>query len=198
MPTGYTAELVQNGQSFEDFVTGCMRAFGACVHMRDDSFDEKPKPPERSNYHTKALNDATKELKELKEIEDVEGWARPILDEKITSAENYLEERKVVLKRIIEMIDKVKKWTPPTSDHVNFKNFMLEQLETTLNYDGDVSYYENEIKNLKNTTPEQLYEARIDQVKWSVKYHTEEKEKEDNRIDGAGEWINAVYKSLGI
>ena len=42
MPTGYTDKIV-NDQSFEDFLLGCARAFGACVHQYDEAMNEKPR-----------------------------------------------------------------------------------------------------------------------------------------------------------
>ena len=35
MPTGYTAPI-KDGISFNDFMWGCARAFGALIMMRDD------------------------------------------------------------------------------------------------------------------------------------------------------------------
>ena len=44
MPTGYT-EDIYNGKdvTFKDFALKCARAFGACVHQREDNIDDPPR-----------------------------------------------------------------------------------------------------------------------------------------------------------
>ena len=44
MPTGYTTDIY-NGKdvTFKDFALKCARAFGACIHQREDNIDDLPK-----------------------------------------------------------------------------------------------------------------------------------------------------------
>jgi len=66
MPTGYTAKLMESGQTFQDFVMQCARAFGACVMMRDDPMDAPiPERFEPSDYNVKRLAEAKAELVKL-------------------------------------------------------------------------------------------------------------------------------------
>ena len=66
MPTGYTAKLMENGQSFQEFVMFCARAMGVCVMMRDDSLDKPiPEKFEPSDYELKEMAKARTELDRL-------------------------------------------------------------------------------------------------------------------------------------
>ena len=52
MPTGYTAKIA-DGQTFEEFILSCARAFGALVEMRDEPADAPiPEEFKPSAYHT--------------------------------------------------------------------------------------------------------------------------------------------------
>ena len=54
MPTGYTATLVEHGQTFPEFAMQCAKAFGACITLRDEPFDAPiPTKFKASTWHTK-------------------------------------------------------------------------------------------------------------------------------------------------
>ena len=60
MPTGYT-EDIYNGKdvTFKDFALKCARAFGACVHQRDDDANDPPKLREpNTGYYEERLKKA--------------------------------------------------------------------------------------------------------------------------------------------
>ena len=59
MPTGYTAKLMEQGQTFPEFIMSCARAFGALIMMRDDPANAPiPEKFEPSDYHVRALKKA--------------------------------------------------------------------------------------------------------------------------------------------
>jgi len=42
MPTGYTQGILDGTtKDFKEFAKHCMKAFGACVHMRDDDMKKE-------------------------------------------------------------------------------------------------------------------------------------------------------------
>jgi hypothetical protein len=58
MPTGYTAKLMEEGQSFPEFAMRCARNFGALIMMRDESLDVPiPEQFEPSDYYRKKLSE---------------------------------------------------------------------------------------------------------------------------------------------
>jgi hypothetical protein len=174
MPTGYTADVVDGKLTdFKQFVMTCARAFGACIEMRDDSMD-KPIPEEftPNTYFKKELEEARKRLIDLKhmtfkQLSDatISSYLKALEDYNTRKA-RYLEEQA----RLDAMQREVEAWTPPSKDHKELKNFMLEQLkiskipidylkapkllsvsawvrEQTESLTRDINYYSNEWKN---------------------------------------------------
>ena len=198
MPTGYTAELCEKEQSFALFALGCARAFGACIEQRESPQNELPKVPEENSYHETEHQAAVAEVARLESMPVVDRIAlgKKKRQKEIADCNASIKRKTVVRNRILKMIDAVNQWQPPSPDHVGFKEFMLEQLGTTLNHDGDVEYYKRELNKAKNSTPMSYYDDKVESAKWSVKYHKENMEKEVDRNNGRKEWINALYDSF--
>src|SRR5438128_1642271 len=70
MPTGYTAELHDKGQSFEEFVWTCARAFGGLLHMREDDLNAPLRlhAEEGRNYGAETLKEEQAELERLRKL----------------------------------------------------------------------------------------------------------------------------------
>lgn len=195
MPTGYTSGIYQGEKkiSFRDFALGCARAFGALIVMRDEP-GEAPIPDEfkPGDYHEKALKIAEESL------ERISKWAVPDADVEADLAyksnceqwDKAKEKQDALRARYEEMLAHVAAWDPPTPDHRELKNFMREQLETSIKH--DCSMYER---------PEREggleYRAKmIKSAEWSVKYQKEELQKEIDRCRERTEWVQALKKSL--
>ncbi len=81
MPTGYTS-FIENGKvrTAKQFLHLCLRAFGVCINMRDDSLEVKDDYTkdllkgfqEDIDYHKKRLKIAEKKLSEIKSISEEE------------------------------------------------------------------------------------------------------------------------------
>ena len=66
MPTGYTAKIA-DGQTFEEFILSCARAFGALVEMRDEPADAPiPEEFKPSAYHTTQIGVARAKMEEIR------------------------------------------------------------------------------------------------------------------------------------
>lgn len=153
MPTGYTAGILDGKvKTFPEFAKLCMKAFGACVHMRDENMDAEYKPIIPSTYYKKELEQEEKKLKKIKSYSDYK-----IIRERT----KQLEERKAYAeKRILEITDNRNKlesfmkdaqtYIPPTTDHTGVKKFMIEQLQTTIDHDGSTEYYDKELIEIQN------------------------------------------------
>ncbi len=73
MPTGYTAILMEKGQTFQEFIMGCARAFGALIEMRDSPNDAPiPDKFEPSDYHAKRIIELREKLAKFKLMTDAE------------------------------------------------------------------------------------------------------------------------------
>lgn len=96
--------------------------------------------------------------------------------------------------RLCSMRNKVVAWTPPTPNHKNLKDFMLEQIKISMH---DLSYYTKEIINLQTRSTKSLIANKTEDLKDGVEYHKKELEKETIRYNGNNDWLEQLYKSVG-
>lgn len=200
MPTGYTYK-VENGEvtELEDFVMDCARGFGALAELRDTPNAEIPEEFEVSAYAINREKSAREELEKWHNISDEELMAYLL--------EDYDRERENIKNGIVEsieqsrryeaMTEKVKNWTPPTDDHINLKNFMLEQLEMS---NSDVlPLWSRRLERLQIPTAENLQNERerlIKNAEDSLRYAVNALEKEKARAQENTEWLKDLRSSL--
>lgn len=194
MPTGYTADIAK-GITFEQYALNCARAFGALIMMRDEpSSTPIPERFEPSDYHIKALASAKEDLARY------DAMSRD--DANAAANEDYLAEVERYEKRIADstelrnkynaMLAQVVQWDAPTVDHLKLKDFMIEQLRSSIDFDCSTDYY---------TKPEPLVGSvwlaqRITKARESVAYHERENAQEIERTNSRNAWIKALRDSL--
>jgi len=200
MATGYTSKLSEGEQSFEEFALQCARAFGACVMQRDDPMDNPPELQEPSKYYQEELIRAQKSLAKFNETkkEDYLSEFNDYLKKSRQYNEKQKKERLELKKRYQKMLKKVKNWEQPSADHKGLKDFMIEQLESSIAYDCDGDYYEREEKLLEKLTFDEWYEQKKNEVNRSLEYFAAENKKEVERAAERNKWILALYESLKI
>lgn len=199
MPTGYTAELCERDQSFEEFALRCSRAFGALIEMRDDPLDAPiPEAFKPSDYLTNALASAKAELARLSSMneEEAERWGSEQKSRYIALRRESLAKTLAIRNRLGEMVEKVVKWEPPTSEHRELKEFMLEQLRSTIKYDGNTSYCESDIAAAEAKSPQLYWIDAQQSAKRNVAYYTEEITKEEKRYKSRNAWLRQLRDSL--
>lgn len=203
MPTGYTVGIIDGTtETFQDFAKRCMRAFEATIHMRDESMDKEYEPRIPSDYHIKALKKANKKLKRAKTLTDSE----IIKNRKahITKNKTYylkrIEETKKAKERLDFFLEKAKAFNPPTKDHEGIAKFMIEQIETTINHDGDTKYYDNELSKidaqLSDINADKIRAEMIADAKRDIKYHTKEHNAELKRCEDSNKWVSDLLAVL--
>ena len=192
MPSGYTSPIYDKRNiSFEEFVLTCARAFGPCIHQRDNDFNEKPKLRELDiQYHLDALEQAKNYKKPTKA--EFEAYKK----EKIAEAHKSLEEARSLRERYTVMLQKVKNWNPPTPDHDGLKNFMIEQLESSIKWDCHEDYRSNDVSSWEKMKYSDYVKELTSSNKRSIEYHTEEIAKEKKNVEFTNKWITALYDNL--
>jgi hypothetical protein len=203
MPTGYTAGIIDGEiKDFKQFATLCMRAFGATVHMRDEDLEKPFEPRVPSDYHTKQIEKANQLLKDARELSDNE-----IIDKRkaelFNSKKHYVDGIAKAIeneKRLTGILESVKAWQPPTSEHTGIKDFMIEQLQGTINQDADTTYYENGLnlieKELQNLSPALLRAIMINKAEEDLSYHRKELAAELRRCNESNTWVEVFLTSL--
>ena len=191
MPTGYTTDLT----TFDDYLLRCARAFGACMHQRDDDSGSPPELRAVSNYYHNRLEDLNKELKNL------------TTGPRVTIAESWLEKQTVSYKEGIDkanklrdkynaMLNKVNAWVPPTEEHQELKSFMKDQLCRSIDGDCDIRYYENGLASLESMSLDEIYDKLVTDCLENIQYASDSFSKEINSVRKSNEWIIALWESI--
>jgi hypothetical protein len=204
MPTGYTA-AVQDGTitEFKDYALQCARAFGACVMQRDDDPSEPPKEQEESSYYRERVDETLKEIEVLGNLSDeelVESEKNANLRE-IDECKQRLEDKKIERLRYDDMLKKVRAWEAPSEEHLDYKEFMTNQLVESIGFDCGDNYYEDNLQNavfkFENTpTAKEIREERMADLQRDLEYYRKNLAEEKDRVFGRNQWIRQLYKSL--
>ena len=204
MPTGYTAGILDGKvNTFEEFATVCTRAFGATIHMRDNPMDSPYEPRTPSDYHTNSIQSKRERLEEIESMSDekiVEDFNTQ-LGEDLKYHQTKMEEDKRNLEKLNSMLGSAKSWVPPTEDHQPFRNFMIEQIESTIKVDGDPSYHVNKMVGIKKQmeegiNPKEYREETIQEIKSQISYHETEYQKELVRCKDSNDWMDKFFESI--
>jgi hypothetical protein len=199
MPTGYTAKLAEGEQSFRDFVLTCARAFGACIDLRDSPLDAPiPEEFKASPHYQEAQNNAVAELDRLTAMTDDErrAYGEKQKAERVASCRKYIAKEAAQRKRYEGMVGQVQAWVPPSSEHENLKEFMLEQLQSSIKFDCSSSYWAERLTSAESADPLSLYQEAVDSAKSSVGYYEKHIEEEKKRADGNTNWVRQLRESL--
>lgn len=144
MPTGYTAPIYEGEKdfTFEKFAMRCARNFGACVSMREEPLDveiDLDKHFRSSDFYKVALERAEKAYQEFLDNPPTEEQLGREYDEKIERNRKEFLEKKLYYEQMRErfwnMLRAAQEWEPPTPEHNKLKDFMVKQLEYSLNFD---------------------------------------------------------------
>lgn len=196
MPTGYTADIAK-GINFATFAMNCARAFGACVTIRDDPGGGEAIPDqfEPDTYHADAVVAAEGRLAELLKMTDPE--KERAAAEAWDKAESHRVMRIAELRKLRaeyeSMRAQVAAWRPPTPDHEGLKEFMLSQLDQSIDFDCDERFY---------STPEQRMSGpewhayEVEDVRRSIETHSRQHAAEVQRAASRTAWVKALRASL--
>jgi hypothetical protein len=173
MPTAFT-DYIENGEltKFSDFAKLCTRAFDAAIHMRDEGLDTPYIKREVDLYYKERVSDIENEIKILKDNpSEVYESYKKALSEDINLYKDEIKQRNSRKEIVASLIKEANEWLPPTKEHENFKNFVLEQLKYA-EQDVDTFYYETTIidwqRELDTATLENFVEGRTSELneKW--------------------------------
>lgn len=134
MASSLTYKVRDDKISFNEFVWRCARQMEPLIHMRDQSIDAKIhfniQNFDDQTYHQKRVEEYQKELKRLSFIHKtdlIQEWN----DEYLKRHQEAIETKKkdaTIRKNYTKMLSKVKKWKPPTQNHLHLKELMISQL----------------------------------------------------------------------
>lgn len=195
MPTEYTAKLMEEGQSFQEFALTCARNFGALIMMRDEPLDA-PIPDEfvPSGYYDKKLEETTALLTELLSMtqEQQLEFGNAAKTEGLNRLNAWLRRERTQNARLFDMKIKVLGWIPPRT-HQPLRDFMLQQIEVSMD---TTDYVENAIANAEAMPPSEFYSRSVSNAASNIKRYTENRSDELRRTWKRNEWIKQLRDSL--
>lgn len=199
MPSGYTADIADGTiKDFPVFAMRCARAFGALIEMRDDPMDTPiPETLKRfdsdSRYHEK-LREARDELDRLRTMSPIQIAldCDAAYEKEMKSWDENCAERNQKLARYEAMLNMVYTWMPPSEDHVKMKEFMIEQI--TQSIDWDCKIHMDWMPKLMS--PSEWHAHVIDRAIWDVNYYEEQLEKELQSKNDSNLWLSQLRDSL--
>jgi hypothetical protein len=196
--TGYTYDLVEKNLSFKEFVLRCARAIGYLIEMRDDPMDAPiPEEFEPDSFYLDRMYDAEQDLRYYESMTEAEKIAegKRIQARELNGYVESLEKAEKEDTILKEMLDKVRAWNPPTSEHEGLKNFMIEQLACSM-HDSNAQSYKNWIKQTKSKNPESYIDELIERSRENVPYYKKLYDKEVEQTAKKNAWIKALRDSL--
>lgn len=201
MPTIYTLGILDGTtKDFTQFAKHCSRAF--MIHLRDEPINSEYKKREVYDYHIKAIEKAKAELKQANSLSDEE----LIIREKnrlIEVKKYHLESKEKDELNKIKLnlfLEKAKRYVPPTENHQDIANFMIEQLEKTIEFDCNSNYHIEELKTIdskieKVNADDIRSEIRVKATK-DIAYHTKEHKADVKRCKEYNKWYDDFIKNL--
>ena len=203
MPTGYTAGIIDGTTvTFPYFAKQCMRAFGATIHMRDENMDKEYEPKTPSDYHVKALVKAKEMLKQAETFTDAEliEMRTKELEESILYHTERIAKTKIANAKLEEFLTKAIEFKAPTPEHEGLKKFMVEQLQSTIDFDGKTDYHDRSLAEvemeLKNIDANQIRFSLIEKANKDISYHLKEHKAELKRCSESNAWVESLLGAL--
>ena len=122
-----------------EFALRCARSFGVCIDMRELPFDTPvPERFELESHYQEDIDKAVAKYEAFMALSDEEKAAELERKYNKTVAEYSEHEKKenarrrVLRQRYESMLEKIKKWQPPTPEHVNIRDFMIRQVQDSI------------------------------------------------------------------
>jgi hypothetical protein len=198
MPTGYTA-AVGDGTitDFTEYALQCARAFGACVTLRDEPLGSEIPEFEASDYNAKKLAEAEKALSDFLAMTEPERRELHAAEhtKNIEAAEQGIAQKTEQRERYEAMLEKAKLFRSPSPEHTEYATFLVSQLEESIGWDCDTSYYEK----LQRPVPFAEWKSKkIKDLSRDFEYHTKGHQEELERTASRNKWVRQLKEALGI
>jgi len=192
MPTGYTA-CIEDGATFEKFVLHCACSrFYDCSKLPDEEVSS-------SDFYSEKLVECEERLKRLESINDKEAEiaARNEYEDGLKYEAEHKNNSVKLKKKYLTMLKKVQAWNPPSDDHIDLKQYMIDQINMSIESDcyaaepGYVSMFHKPQINGKD-----WLEIQKEKTLKNIEYYKTEDQKERERVEWKNRWIRLLRKSL--
>lgn len=198
MPTGYTAGVGDGTiTDFTEYALQCARNFGACVTLRDEPLGSEIPEFEASDYNATKLAEAEKALAEFLAMPEPKRREMHAAEHEknIEAAQRGIAQKIEQRQRYESMLGRAKAFQAPSPDHDEYAKFLVSQLEDSIDWDCDTSYYEN----LKTPVPFAEWKSKkVKDLTRDIEYHTKGHREEMERTASRNKWVRQLKEALGI
>ena len=200
MPTGLTAPICEGREdyTFEKFAMRCARGFGALIALRDEPLDveiDLDKHFQPSDYYKKALKRAQKAYQDFIDNPPTEEVLSAQYDEYVErhkrGFQEEVKESETVRQRYMAMLLRVNDWVPPTEEHQGLKDYMVKQIQDSIDFDCRV--YEPRIVTREEYIKSYMSPAHLLR---DIEYYSEEYKNEVHACQKRKEWVMQLMDSL--
>lgn len=162
--------------------------------MRDEPADAPvPDAFTPSKYHAERIGELEQEIARLEALTPEEAATHAANDRKAAEQRNADRSVKVaeIRGKYETMLEQVRAWEPPSTDHDGLKGFMIDQLRESIEF--DCRPYEEPLPPLDGGVwrSEQLENAYR-----SLGYHHKEHGKELERVEQRNRWVRQLRESV--
>ena len=188
MTTGYTQQIIDGTvKTPKEFLHLCLRNFGICVSMRNESFNIqgdyteyiKKYYQDTIGYLNKALENAKKEYARISNLSDDDLYEMYV--KKFTDDKDYYQKRTDVTKKqnakYQSFYDAIKNWDC-SEEFSNIKKFALNQIDISKEAED---YYADELSKEMLTKEEFIADGKCEYkedllkgAEWDINYHQEQ------------------------
>jgi hypothetical protein len=205
MSTGYTYEVAEGKVTqLPEFALRCARAIGYLVEMRDMSPDaEIPERVEpRTDYYRERLQENVKELASVVswDAETAEEEARKANQRMLKGFLQSIRSQKDTKARYTNMLGQVEAWEPPTPEHEGLKEFMGEQLTSSIDHDCyylKKDYLGDDVRP-QPVSGEEYRQQKLETLSRSLQFDLEHLSNVEDRTESRNEWVSVLFESLGV
>lgn len=195
MPTGYTSSIYEDKPTtLREFILKCSHAFIAELHDTsiDSDVPRHANPHSLEHYQQQVLTaQANKARWTTASATEVAAAALHDYEEFHAEWVDY-EERQVRLRERYEnMLDEVHAWAITDDRLQPLKDFMVQQLESSIAHDTGYTMPEPHQRGV-----DEFRAAKIGSAKRDIEYYSERIAKELERARKNNEWIDAFWESL--
>lgn len=186
-------ECIYDDASFQEFVWKATSGIGYSrwaddADLRTHKFTVAP-------YLQENIEDAKKNLEELQNLTDEEKAVRTkAFNEECSSFhEKYDDNKDEKRKKLLTMRAHVEEWEIPTEHHENFKSFMLQQIDETIEWDCRENTREEAFEDM---SVNEWYALQIEVASSSLQNAISRYAREQKAIAEANSWLEALRASV--
>lgn len=201
MPSGYTEGILSGTiNDLNDFIWMCARGFGAFITQKDN-IDEPPILKEKPNpYYKNKIKQLLNEQQKYNEYTD-DDWQNEYLkyiEDQLKDIDDNIKEKIESKEKYENILNQVKEWIPPNENFHKLKSFMINQIEESIDFDCDTSFWQERKNKISNLKLEQYKRNVLNDINESLISNKEYYDEEVQRVKERNQWKQQLIESIGL